>query len=85
MARRAAVWSTVGCIGGASLLALSGCARVTVDPIEVKPIHITADINLRIERELDEFFAFEKKYEAPATQPQTASGTSPAATQPIVQ
>ena len=32
-----------------------------VKPIEVKPIHITVDVNVRIDRELDEFFAFEEE------------------------
>jgi hypothetical protein len=30
---------------------------VEVKPIEVQPIHITVDVNLRIERELEEFFS----------------------------
>ena len=34
----------------------AGCVRVKTDPVEVKPIHITVDVNLRIERELDDFF-----------------------------
>jgi hypothetical protein len=34
--------------------------RVEVAPIEIKPIHITMDINLRIDRSLDEFFNFQK-------------------------
>ncbi len=50
-----------------ALLALSigGCTqhRVIVDPIEVKPMHITVDINLRVDRELDDFFDFEKPIE----------------------
>lgn len=43
------------------LLPLVGCTqhRVTVDPIEVRPIHMTVDINIKIDRELDDFFAFE--------------------------
>ncbi|HWP39668.1 MAG TPA: hypothetical protein VNL70_01995 [Tepidisphaeraceae bacterium] len=55
-----------------SLLALvPSCARVSVDPIEVRPIHVVVDVNVRIDRELDEFFAFEDKYRPPATQPTT--------------
>lgn len=56
----------------AALLALpsSGCISHTVSsaPIEIKPIHITMDINLRVQRELDEFFDFEKTA-APAPTP----------------
>ena len=29
---------------------------VAVAPIEVKPIHITIDINIRVEKALDDFF-----------------------------
>ena len=47
--------------------------RVRVDPIEVKPIHIVHDINIRVDRQLDEFFAFQ---EQPATtQPATNATT----------
>jgi hypothetical protein len=46
--------------------------RVRVDPIEVKPIHIVHDINIRVDRQLDEFFAFQ---EQAATQPATNATT----------
>lgn len=53
----------------AALAVSGGCARVTVDPIEVKPIHITLDITLRVDRSLDDFFGdIENKYQ-PTTQP----------------
>ena len=41
------------------LLMLVGCrTRHEIDMThEVKPIHITLDVNLKIERELDDFFA----------------------------
>lgn len=39
---------------------MSGCVKVKteskVEPIEVKPIKITIDINLKIDRQLDDFF-----------------------------
>ena len=56
---------------------LSGCVRATVDPIEVKPIHITMDVNIRVQRELDQFFAFEDKL--------LTGGGPPAATAPSAQ
>jgi len=28
----------------------------TVAPIEIKPIHITIDVNLKVDKELDDFF-----------------------------
>jgi hypothetical protein len=35
-----------------------GCTRheVQVAPVEVKPIHITIDVNVRVDRALDDFF-----------------------------
>ncbi len=42
------------------LFALSlGCAtrhEVELKPVEVKPIHITIDVNIRVDRALDDFF-----------------------------
>ncbi|MEA2709556.1 MAG: hypothetical protein QOF78_2157 [Phycisphaerales bacterium] len=51
--------------------------RVRVDPIEVKPIHIVHDINIRVDRQLDEFFAFQEQ--AATTQPATKATTQTAA------
>ena len=58
-------------------MVLAACARVTVDPIEVKPIHIVHDINIRVDRQLDEFFAFEAQ--KATTQP-AVPATAPTAT-----
>ena len=37
-----------------------GCIKLTTEneikPIEVKPIHITVDVNVKIDRALDDFF-----------------------------
>ena len=65
-----------------TMFSVAGCFRVAVDPIEVKPI--TLNINLKVDRELDDFFAFEKQL-APATT--TAPATLPVmpVTQPIAQ
>ena len=51
------------------LLPVAGCVQHNVrsDPIEIKPIHITMDVNLRVQRELDEFFDFEERESDPAT------------------
>jgi len=38
------------------LLLLSGCLNVKTEPIEVKPIHITVDVNVKVDRALDDFF-----------------------------
>ena len=36
----------------------AGCTRheVQVAPVEVKPIHITIDVNVKVDRALDNFF-----------------------------
>jgi hypothetical protein len=58
----------------------TGCARVRVDPIEVKTIHIVHDINIRVDKQLDEFFAFQEQPAGATTQPATlAAATQPAA------
>lgn len=42
------------CLAGA--LAATGCVHVKTDPIEVKPIHITVDVNVKVDKALDDFF-----------------------------
>jgi hypothetical protein len=44
------------CIAG--LLAFGACTRheVEIKPVEIKPIHITIDINVKVDRALDDFF-----------------------------
>ncbi len=41
-------------------LLLPGCLKLTTEseikPIEVKPIHITVDVNVKVDRALDDFF-----------------------------
>lgn len=39
-------------------LAFSGCMSIKTEPIEVKPIHITVDVNVnvKVEKALDDFF-----------------------------
>lgn len=68
-------------VGSLSLAWLGGCKHsIEVAPIEVRPIHATLDINLKVDRELDEFFddvASSASTTTPATSPAT---TAPAAT-----
>jgi Skp family chaperone for outer membrane proteins len=43
----------------AFLFLLFSCATkhtVEVEPVEVKPIHITIDVNVKVDRALDDFF-----------------------------
>jgi Skp family chaperone for outer membrane proteins len=52
---------------------LSSCTRhrVEVAPVEIKPIHITIDVNVKVEKALDDFFgkidAEEQKIETPSS------------------
>lgn len=47
------------------IMASAGCTKhqietksqVEVAPVEVKPIHITIDVNIRVDRALDDFFS----------------------------
>lgn len=40
------------------LTTATGCTqhRVEVAPVEVKPIHITIDVNVKVDRALDDYF-----------------------------
>jgi hypothetical protein len=57
----------------AAPLVLCGCLTVKTEPIEVKPIHITLDVNVKVDRALDDFFGdIDKKsttIATPETQP----------------
>jgi hypothetical protein len=37
-------------------LGWAGCLNIKTAPIEVKPIHITVDVNVKVEKALDDFF-----------------------------
>lgn len=47
-------------LAGAILLGtVLGCNtqhKIQVEPVEVKPIHITIDVNVKVDRALDDFF-----------------------------
>lgn len=54
------------CAGSLLLLLIGiGCTKHQVDtrsqvevaPVEIKPIHITIDINIKVDRALDDFFS----------------------------
>ena len=69
------VWAVkVAAPASLALLFLPSCAHVKVDPIEVKPIHIVHDINIRVDKQLDEFFAFQEQ--GATTQPATTAPTT---------
>ena len=53
--RKTAVFLTALLLAGF----LASCAtrhEVEVKPVEVKPIHITIDVNIRVDKALDDFF-----------------------------
>lgn len=66
-------WLLAGAL--ATALAMPACNTshtVKVEPVEIKPIHITMDINIKIEREVDDFFdEVEKKAAETNPGPQT--------------
>jgi hypothetical protein len=73
---------------GTAILALSGWAALAgcqatvkheVEPIRVEPIHITVDVNVRVDRQLDNFFDFQDKKPADnaAPAPTPAPKTNP--------
>ena len=46
-------------LGATIFLFAQACStrhEVAVTPVEVKPIHITIDVNVRVEKALDDFF-----------------------------
>ena len=46
-------------VGVFLLASLAGCStshEVEVKPVEIKPIHITLDVNVKVDRALDDFF-----------------------------
>jgi hypothetical protein len=58
---------------------LGSCLRHRLDtePIEVKPIHVTVDVNVKVQRELQEFFDFEKAVEPGPEQAPPATPADP--------
>jgi hypothetical protein len=64
------------CAASAVFLA-AGCMRHEIDvkPVEIKPIHITIDINVKVDRALDNFFGDLDEQAAEVT---GKTGTAPA-------
>ena len=46
----------VGVMGLIMALGGTGCIRIKSDPVEVKPIEITVNVNVRMEKELQDIF-----------------------------
>jgi hypothetical protein len=53
----------------AAVLLLASCKHtIKVEPVTIEPIHLTVDLNIRVDRKLDEFFAYEGQ---PSEEPKT--------------
>ncbi len=53
------MWKHAVVLLGMLLLPLQACQtshEVKVAPVEIKPIHITIDVNVKVDRALDDFF-----------------------------
>jgi hypothetical protein len=51
-------------------LLLAGCVNVKTEPVEVKPIHITVDVNVKVDKALGDFFGDLDKKSATIDAPQ---------------
>jgi hypothetical protein len=49
----------LGTILAVGLALTTSCTRheVEIKPVEIKPIHITIDVNVKVDRALDDFFS----------------------------
>ena len=70
---------TLAGAGIATMLLLPiGCAKVSLEGGD-KPIHIVHDVNIRVDKSLNDFFAYQKN--APTTTPTDVTATQPVARQ----
>jgi hypothetical protein len=50
----------------ATLAVLTSCKHtVKVEPVRIEPIHLTVDLNIKVDRKLDEFFTYDKEGSEP--------------------
>ena len=68
-------------VAAAAVVGIAGCAHVKVDPIQVQTIHIVHDVNLNVDKALEDFFAFQEQQATTraATQPATQPAPAPTA------
>jgi len=74
--------SAIPIIGVASAVVAvmaGGCAHVKVDPIQVQTIHIVHDVNINVDKTLEDFFAFQE------SQATTRAAATTQSTQPTTQ
>ncbi len=65
------VWVPMLAIGA---VAASCQPSVRVEPIRIEPIQITMDINVRVDKQLDQFFDFEQSAGVPSTNAPASGG-----------
>ncbi len=67
-------WMTIA-VG--AVIVLGSCTQhtVRVEPVEVKPIHVTMDINLRVQKELQQFFDFEEQVTPQSSSSESSKGS----------
>ncbi len=53
------------------VLLTGGCLSVRTEPIEVKPIHVTVDVNVKVDKALDDFFGDLDQKSATLAKPST--------------
>lgn len=61
-------WLALVVVPSVPLLVVGCTPKVAIEGGD-KPIKIDMTVTLKVDRELDQFFAFEKKYEQSTTQP----------------
>jgi hypothetical protein len=52
----------------AAFALFAGCGATVKHEVEVKPVHITLDVNVKVQQELNEFFAFEDELKKAASE-----------------
>jgi hypothetical protein len=50
-------------MGSLTILCCGCTTKVKVEPIKVEPIYMTLDIHIKVDRQLEDFFSFEKDVE----------------------
>lgn len=53
------------CAGACTHHEVETHSEVDIKPIRIEPIYITVDVNLRVDRQLDDFFQFEEAIAVP--------------------
>ncbi len=51
------IFWTMALMTGCLCLGCQTSHQVEVKPVEIKPIHITIDVNVKVDRALDDFFS----------------------------